>query len=113
MTTAPSAVPLRPSPDRAAAGDQTFDPTRHLWVDSVWWSLDGYYRWTGFDWERPPSCDDVASNQEIGNSIRGLRRGGRKLRRGVRDPITGQPTTVPDEGQEVIPDDVMADLEPR
>ncbi len=45
----PSA-PLRPAPDRIAAGDQAFDPNRHLWVDGEWWSADGAYKWTGADW---------------------------------------------------------------
>src|SRR5579864_1747092 len=56
-TSLPSA-PLRPAPDRLAAGDQAFDPNRHLWVDGEWWSTDGLYRWNGADWA--PAAEVIA-----------------------------------------------------
>lgn len=56
-----SPAPLVPSPDRAAAGDQAFDPTVHRWVDGVWWSPDGRFRWNGHEWRTEPARPQDAS----------------------------------------------------
>jgi hypothetical protein len=45
-----SSIPQRPAPDRTAAGDEDFNPNRHLWIDGEWWSADRLYKWTGADW---------------------------------------------------------------
>ncbi len=58
-----SPTPLSPSPDRVAAGDKAFVPTNHLWVDGVWWSPDGRYRWTGDAWVEPPTDAEVQAEQ--------------------------------------------------
>ena len=53
-----------PSPDRVAAGDAEFDPTQHLYVDGVWWSSDGRYRWTGDSWAAPPAEPDAVAEDD-------------------------------------------------
>lgn len=58
-----SSTPVVPSPDRAAAGHQAFDPTVHRWVDGVWWSPDGRFRWDGHEWLTEPTWRDEPSTE--------------------------------------------------